>query len=232
MPTRAHKHAPPPIQPGLVTHLHSALALSSYALQFNRIVADPDTALLSSLLPLVAFQGAYAAICLDSFGSGKRPKAASRSASGTKKTDPPPSSWVGEKLLPITLSLLFALTVGTAVISSLLVLFGAPFTTHHRSTILCAAHISMLSIFPLVYNNGVDGSNWRSIVAALMPLDEVYAAAIGTFIGAWAGAVPIPLDWDREWQKWPVTILTGAYLGYALGKIGGMYVFKGKKLLF
>ena len=53
----------------------------------------------------------------------------------------------------------------------------------------------MLSIFPLVYNNGLDGSNWRAIVAALMPLDEVYAAAIGTFIGAWAGAVPIPLDW-------------------------------------
>lgn len=31
-------------------------------------------------------------------------------------------------------------------------------------------------------------------------LEWAYWGAIGTFIGAWLGAVPIPLDWDREWQ--------------------------------
>ena len=31
-------------------------------------------------------------------------------------------------------------------------------------------------------------------------LEWTYWGAIGTFIGAWLGAVPIPLDWDREWQ--------------------------------
>ena len=31
-------------------------------------------------------------------------------------------------------------------------------------------------------------------------LKWTYWAAIGTVIGAWLGAVPIPLDWDREWQ--------------------------------
>lgn len=36
----------------------------------------------------------------------------------------------------------------------------------------------------------------------------------------------------RGWQKWPVTIVTGAYLGYALGKILGGTVFKGKKIMF
>lgn len=51
-------------------------------------------------------------------------------------------------------------------------------------------------------------------------------------IGAWCGAVPIPLDWDEPWQKWPVTILTGAYLGYVVGKFAGMYVVGGKKLVF
>ncbi|KAJ9637686.1 Glycosylphosphatidylinositol (GPI) anchor assembly protein [Coniosporium tulheliwenetii] len=52
-------------------------------------------------------------------------------------------------------------------------------------------------------------------------MDEVYGAALGTLLGAWVGAIPIPLDWDREWQKWPVTIVTGAYIGFAAGKLAG-----------
>lgn len=36
------------------------------------------------------------------------------------------------------------------------------------------------------------------------------------------------IDWDREWQKWPVTIVTGAYAGYVLGKSLGT-VFERKK---
>jgi len=27
------------------------------------------------------------------------------------------------------------------------------------------------------------------------------------------------LDWDRDWQAWPVTVLTGAYLGWAVGRV-------------
>jgi len=46
---------------------------------------------------------------------------------------------------------------------------------------------------------------------------------LGTCIGAWFGAVPIPLDWDRDWQRWPITIVTGAYIGWAIGRsLGGM----------
>lgn len=37
---------------------------------------------------------------------------------------------------------------------------------------------------------------------------------------------------DREWQKWPVTIVTGAYIGYAVGKLLGGTVLKGKKIIF
>lgn len=44
---------------------------------------------------------------------------------------------------------------------------------------------------------------------------------MGTILGAWLGAVPIPLDWDREWQAWPVTVVVGAYVGYAMGKMVG-----------
>lgn len=39
-------------------------------------------------------------------------------------------------------------------------------------------------------------------------------------------------DRDREWQKWPVTIVTGAYIGYAIGKLLGGTLLKGKKIMF
>lgn len=133
---------------------------------------------------------------------------------------------------PAFLSLLLTALASTPLLIITLVLFGAPITTHHLHTLLCGAHVALLSTFPLVYVHGVNGETWRQIVALLLPIDEVYGGLIGTVLGAWLGAVPIPLDWDREWQKWPVTIVTGAYLGYAVGKLLGGTLLKGKKIMF
>lgn len=46
----------------------------------------------------------------------------------------------------------------------------------------------MRQLITLEYHADVDVMKWT------------YWGAIGTFIGAWLGAVPIPLDWDRDWQ--------------------------------
>jgi phosphatidylinositol glycan class F len=43
-------------------------------------------------------------------------------------------------------------------------------------------------------------------------------------VGGWLGAVPIPLDWDREWQRWPVTVVVGMYLGAVAGQLLGALV--------
>lgn len=133
---------------------------------------------------------------------------------------------------PVTLSLLLSTTLGTAIITLLLMLFGAPFTTHFQHTLLASSHMSLLLAFPLIYVHKLDSSKWSEIFAFTLPLDEVFGATVGAMIGAWCGAVPIPLDWDEPWQKWPVTILTGAYLGYAVGKFAGIYVVNGKRLVF
>lgn len=90
----------------------------------------------------------------------------------------------------------------------------------------------MLAIFPLIYVHGSDGAKWREIASVYSPIDEVFGASIGSFLGAWLGAVPIPLDWDRDWQKWPITIVTGAYAGYLVGKLAGGWLLKGKKIEF
>ncbi|KAI1894415.1 hypothetical protein AGOR_G00115570 [Albula goreensis] len=38
-------------------------------------------------------------------------------------------------------------------------------------------------------------------------------------IGAWLGAFPIPLDWDRPWQVWPISCSLGATFGFLTGLI-------------
>jgi phosphatidylinositol glycan class F len=133
---------------------------------------------------------------------------------------------------PAFLSLTVAAILATPLLAAILILFGAPLTTHHAHTLLAAAHISLLSTLPLVYVHGVDGAAWRDIIALLQPVDEVVGGMLGAVMGAWLGAVPIPLDWDREWQKWPVTIVTGAYMGWAVGRMAGGFVLKGKTITF
>ncbi|SRR6266480_57602 len=93
------------------------------------------------------------------------------------------------------LSLTLSLLLGTPILTCLAILFGAPLTTHLPHTFLCAAHLSLLAVLPLVYVHGVDKDKWRAITALLLPIDDVYGGALGTLIGAWIGAVPIPLDW-------------------------------------
>jgi len=46
------------------------------------------------------------------------------------------------------------------------------------------------------------------------------------------GWVMLIVGRDREWQKWPVTIVTGAYIGFAVGKLAGGLLLKGRKIMF
>jgi hypothetical protein len=43
------------------------------------------------------------------------------------------------------------------------------------------------------------------------------ASVLGACAGAWAGATPIPLDWNRTWQRWPVSVVRGLAFGHVLG---------------
>lgn len=119
----------------------------------------------------------------------------------------------------------------SVLVFGLLILFGAPAASYVPHTFLCAVHISLLSVLPLVYVYNLDANIWKDIIAVRLPLNGVYGASVGTWVGAWLGAIPIPLDWDRPWQQWPITILMGAYFGTALGTmIGAAYrKFAGSK---
>ncbi|UPX15018.1 Glycosylphosphatidylinositol (GPI) anchor assembly protein [Ascochyta rabiei] len=215
------------------THIHPILVLSIYAYKFNDLVADPVPALLSTLLPLAVLQIAFVAVCLPPTSGTSTTQIRKQKLGDKKKVAPGKiEKGINGTIVPAFLSLLLTTLASTPLLTATLVLFGAPVTTHHTHTLLAGAHIAVLSTLPLVYVHGVNGETWREAVALLLPIDEVYGGMIGTVLGAWLGAVPIPLDWDREWQKWPVTIVTGAYVGYAVGKLLGGTLLRGKKIMF
>lgn len=53
----------------------------------------------------------------------------------------------------------------------------------------------LLAVLPLFYVYGVNAEIWNEIISAILPFDEVWGGTVGTVLGAWFGAVPIPLDW-------------------------------------
>ncbi|KAK1543294.1 GPI biosynthesis protein family Pig-F [Colletotrichum paranaense] len=209
----------------VVRHLQPVLISGLFLAQFSSLVTGPVRTLQNSLPIVVAIQVVYAFVSLPAAGSQSvRPSRKPRPGEKKKVESTGPNIFIA-----IFLSLLLAVLV-TPAIHVVLVLFGAPFLTHVPHTLLCSANVAILSLFPLFYVHGVDASTWAALASAAAPLDEAYGGLVGGLLGAWLGAVPIPLDWDREWQKWPVTIVCGLYAGYILGKtIGGTLAF-GRKM--
>lgn len=176
----------------VATHLHTISLASALVLQFHALVASPADALGHTLPLLAVAQGTY--LTLASSTSSTTSTSSSPSSSdvpaATKKKKRKTQQFPGTQLL---VSMAFSLAVGAPLLYAILVLFGAPLTTHLRETALTAAHMSLLACFPLVFNLGVDGQRWRDAVACSAAIDEAFLGALGTCVGAWAGAVPIPL---------------------------------------
>ncbi|KAE8164795.1 GPI biosynthesis protein family Pig-F-domain-containing protein [Aspergillus tamarii] len=234
--------------------IHPVLLLALVALRFNALVTDPVAELLSNLPFLALLQVTFVMTCLPPAGSAKddddnnKSTSANSSSNSTsnagsgvilkpgkiglrrKNTPKSDSGNLSAKLLPAILSLTLTTLLATPVLTILLILFGAPLTTHHAETLLCAAHMAVLTSTALIYVHGVDGSIWKEVWGAKRPADAVWGAALGTCVGAWFGAVPIPLDWDRPWQAFPITIVIGAYIGYSVGFGLGRTILFGKRL--
>ncbi|KAJ5121748.1 Glycosylphosphatidylinositol anchor biosynthesis protein 11 [Penicillium atrosanguineum] len=225
------------------SYVHPVLLLTLCAVRFEKLVADPVQELLRDLPWLALLQISYVMLCLPPAGSTQatetvsdgeeKKKAAQRSPSSPSMTLRPGKPGYRRKhqsgkldlagalakIMPAFLSLAISSLIATPILAVLLVLFGAPLTTHNPETVLCAAHMALLSATALVYAHGVDGHIWKEVWGIARPVDAVWGSALGTGLGAWFGAIPIPLDWDRPWQAFPITILVGAYVGHALGSL-------------
>ncbi|KAG2076182.1 hypothetical protein BDR04DRAFT_1125747 [Suillus decipiens] len=125
------------------------------------------------------------------------------------------------------------------VFHATIVLFGAPPASHLPHTLLLAIVLALLSAFAPAYALGspsfssdtssfIARLNWTRLFAELSPRNPIERAlvypAIMTLFGAWLGALPIALDWDRPWQAWPLTPLFGGIIGYIVGSLSGLSV--------
>ncbi|KAJ6000365.1 hypothetical protein N7481_000774 [Penicillium waksmanii] len=222
----------------IYSFVHPALLLVLAASRFEAVVTNPVQELLNDLPWLALLQLFYVILCVPPAGSletassgdnEEKKKASPRSPSAPRpgksghrrKQASGKNVWAGlwARLMPALLSITLTTFIATPVLAALLVLFGAPLTTHNAETVLCAAHMAFLSASSLVYAHGVDGLVWKEVWGIARPADAVWGGALGTGLGAWFGAIPIPLDWDRPWQAFPITILAGAYIGYAAGSL-------------
>ncbi|KAL9108203.1 MAG: hypothetical protein Q9227_006940 [Pyrenula ochraceoflavens] len=225
------------------SYCHGPLVLSFYLIRFRSLVADP-VATMGSNLPYVALlQLLFCVLSLVPAGASPGGEKGERNTKGGLKRKIPGAAKNGKeqassfdlsnKLVPSFLAIILSLLLPPIPLTIIAILMGAPVTTHLPHTALLATHLSLLITVPLFYTHGVSSSAWYEISCLYLPFDPAgaWGGSIGALIGAWLGAIPIPLDWDREWQKWPVTVLMGAVGGWCVGKmVLGVWIFRGRRL--
>lgn len=131
------------------------------------------------------------------------------------------SSHVAKVLVATLVSLLF-----TPVAFVVLVLFGAPLYGYLAETYILGVHLSLMIVQPLLIIFGMDFEQLYSVaksatVFKLIFTNPILCSSFFCVLGTWLGVVPIPLDWDRPWQQWPITLLAGGYGGCVLGLLIG-----------
>lgn len=105
-----------------------------------------------------------------------------------------------------------------------LILLGAPLASHLKETYLLTVHLSLLVFYPPLilyrydYKLLVQFLNIEKVYNAIAK-NQILLSSVLALIGTWLGVIPIPLDWDRDWQQWPITLLTGGYLGSIVGGV-------------
>ncbi|KAJ4868720.1 hypothetical protein Rs2_36420 [Raphanus sativus] len=103
-------------------------------------------------------------------------------------------------------------------------------------------HLSFLmSVFTFVPPTAVFGASWTDwhrAFASMKPSGNteymIVIPAYGAVVGGWFGAWPMPLDWERPWQEWPICVFYGAIGGYIAGQIlslSFMFLFRKQKNL-
>lgn len=199
------------------TYSASLLIFFNLFMVHRNLITSPVKSLVENVPLVILLQAGYCILA-------KLTRASNSTTTSNSKKQPHSSQLsLGTQFSSIALSTILSLILSVLVFG-LLILFGAPVTSLLPDTFFCAVHISLVSVMPLVYVYNLDSTIWRDIISVKLPLNSVYGGAVGTWLGAWLGAIPIPLDWDRPWQQWPITIVGGAYYGTAVGTIiGALY---------
>jgi len=119
---------------------------------------------------------------------------------------------------------LLCMFLGVVFLHVFIVLWGAALTEDVSETFHLSAVVTSASLWPCILVYGLRLDAWIAFLFAFdLPLTgtmgSLHLGSKGAWLGLWAGAIPIPLDWDRPWQRWPITCLVGSLLGHWVGSV-------------
>uniref|UniRef100_A0A2K6FZT4 Phosphatidylinositol glycan anchor biosynthesis class F n=1 Tax=Propithecus coquereli TaxID=379532 RepID=A0A2K6FZT4_PROCO len=106
------------------------------------------------------------------------------------------------------------------------VLYGAPLIELVLETFLFAVILSTFTTIPCLCLLGPNLKAW------LRAFSRNGITTISSCVGAWLRALPIPLDWERPWQVWPISCTLGATFGYVAGLVTSpLWIYWNRKQL-
>ncbi|KAJ0436449.1 putative GPI biosynthesis protein Pig-F [Helianthus annuus] len=117
---------------------------------------------------------------------------------------------------------LLGLPVGAVVNALGAIALGAPVGSRYiLRTLNWSLLMSAFTFAPAASVYGTSWVDWHRIFANTKLIESIdymiCIPAYGAVIGAWFGAWPMPLDWERTWQEWPICVTYGAIIGYLVG---------------
>ncbi|CAL5440440.1 unnamed protein product [Camellia sinensis] len=97
------------------------------------------------------------------------------------------------------------------------------FPVLHKDPSLVTVDVIVYRVVPAVSVFGLSWTDWQRIFAHTKPSGSidymVCLPAHGAVIGAWFGAWPMPLDWERPWQEWPICVSNGVIARYLVAMV-------------
>ncbi|GAB2293755.1 hypothetical protein Dimus_027968 [Dionaea muscipula] len=114
------------------------------------------------------------------------------------------------------------LPAGALVIALCAIALGAPVgTKYFLRTVNWSLLMSSFTFAPAAAVFGSSFADWQRLFANTRPVGSIdymlCLPAHGAMLGSWFGAWPMPLDWERPWQEWPVCVTYGGVAGYVIG---------------
>lgn len=111
----------------------------------------------------------------------------------------------------------------------ILILLGCPVSDHLLETFYLANHLSLMIVSPVLNLFKLDFTRIYYVIQSdkisiILRENPLLLSGLCSIIGTWCGVIPIPLDWDRPWQNWPITLLVGGYSGFTIGNIISLFI--------
>ncbi|KAM7256726.1 hypothetical protein ACFE04_012467 [Oxalis oulophora] len=122
---------------------------------------------------------------------------------------------------------ILGIPIGALVHALGAIVLGAPVGIQYLSkTMHWSLLMSSLTFLPVACVYGASWIDWQRLFAHTKPNGSLEymmcLPAHGAVIGAWFGAFPMPLDWERPWQEWPICVSYGAIAGYLIGMVASL----------